>query len=317
MPTPSLSVVVAVVSGAAALRRCLNALTPQAEAAAAEIIVPHDAWCPDVGALTGEFPAVQFVHVLDLGPAADPTVPAHAHRLYDRRRAVGLAAARAPLIAMTEDHAVPAPDWCAQIRNAHVQPYAVIGGAIENAVDRPLHWALYYCDFGRYGLPFAAGPAAYVSDVNVSYKRSALDAVTDLWRHAYHETTLHWALRARGEVLFLDPRLVVYQHRPALGLRQALRERIAWGRVFAETRAAAAGSGLAWAYAAGTPILPLLLLARALRHMRRQHRSAMQVARTAPLLFALLEAWAVGELIGYVGQPPAEAMPRVTIRNHP
>ncbi len=26
--------------------------------------------------------------------------------------------------------------------------YAAIGGAIENGINRPLNWAVYYCDFG-------------------------------------------------------------------------------------------------------------------------------------------------------------------------
>jgi hypothetical protein len=303
---PSLSIIVTVVSGPQSLRRCLTALAPQVAAPAEEVIVPYDVWCRDVGELAHEFPAVQFLHVVDLGIAADPAVRAHAHRLYDRRRAMGLRAARGQVIAMTEDHAVPASDWCAQIRAAHQQPYAVIGGAVENGVDRPMNWALYYCDFGRYGRPFAPGPADYVSDVNVSYKRPALEAVADRWCDAYHETSLHWALRARGEVLFRDPRPVVYQHRPPLRLAQAYRERIDWGRVFAETRAATGGAWRALTYAAGTPVLPLVLLARMLRHMRRQRRSAAQIARTAPLAFVLLTGWALGELLGYVGQPPRD-----------
>jgi hypothetical protein len=310
-PSPSLSVIITIVSGGEALRRCLTALQPQTEASDAEVIVPYDDWSRDAAELAGEFPAVRFHRIADLGAAADPAVPAHAHRLYDRRRAVGLGAARGDLLAMTEDHAVPAADWCRQIRAAHAQPYAVIGGAIENAVDRPLNWALYYCDFGRYGRPFPAGPAAYVSDVNVSYKRSALESVRILWSDAYHETTLHWALRARGEVLFLDPRLVVYQHRPAMRLAQAYRERIDWGRMFAETRAAEGGSGRALAWAAGTPALPVVLLVRMLRHMRRQGRSAGQIWRTLPLAFVLLTGWAVGELSGYVSRPPVQRTPRV------
>jgi hypothetical protein len=99
-----------------------------------------------------------------------------------RRSAVGLQLARGQIIAMTEDHAVPAADWIREIRAAHERPYAVIGGAIENAVDRPLNWALYYCDFGRNGRPMPAGEAESVSDVNVSYKREALNSIRDVRR---------------------------------------------------------------------------------------------------------------------------------------
>jgi hypothetical protein len=300
-----LSIVIAVVSGAAALRRCLTALCTQTRGFDYEITVPYDRWSLDVAELGAEFPDVRFHRIDDLGAAASATTSAHAHRLYDRRRAAGLALARGTIVAMTEDHAVPASDWCAQLLAAHAGPHAVVGGAIENAVDRPLNWAWYYCDFGRYGRPFAPGAADYVSDVNVAYKREALAATHELWRDAYHETTLHWALRERGQVLFLDPGPVVYQHRPTLDLARALRERVEWGRVFAETRAAASGSWQRVAYAAATPILPLLLLGRAVHHMRRQRRSLRQIATTLPLALILLSAWAIGECTGYLAVAPS------------
>ena len=295
-----LSILITVVSGKESLRRCLAALRPQFDPADMEIIVPYDQWSRDVGDLAADFPEVRFHFVGDLGRAAVDTLPARTHRLYDRRRAVGLALAKGRLVAMTEDHAVPAPDWCRQIVAAHAQPYAAIGGAIDNAVDRPLNWALYYCDFGRFGRPLPNGEAAYVSDVNVAYKRSALEAIRDVWRDAYHETIVHWTLQSRGEVVFLDSRLVVHEHRPAISPGQACRERIEWGRTFAETRVARYGAWRGLLYAAGTPALPVMLLMRVLRHMRRQRRTIGQMAATLPLALYLLTGWTLGELIGYV-----------------
>jgi hypothetical protein len=300
----SLSVVIAVVSGKQALRRCLDALCPQIDPDDGEIIVPYDRWSRDVAELSGDFPTVQFHYVDALGIASSADVSAHAHRLYDRRRAVGLALASGLIIAMTEDHAVPAPNWCHEIVAAHQQAHAVIGGAIDNAVDAPINWALYYCDFGRFGNPLRSGPAEYVSDVNLAYKRSALDAIRPLWREAYHETTVHWALRARGESLYLDSRLVVHQHRPTISLHQAYAERIQWGRVFAETRAAAVSGWRSACYAAATPFLPFLLAARILRNMLRQGRSIAQIAVALPLAAVLCTGWSLGEFLGYVAPSP-------------
>jgi hypothetical protein len=297
----ALSIVIAVVSGKEALRRCLNALRPQVHPADTEIIVPYDQWSIEVGELAPEFPDVRFHLIEGSGGTARGAQPPRAHQLYDRRRAVGLSLARGRLVAMTEDHAVPAPDWCRQIVTVHEQPHAVIGGAIDNAVDRPLNWALYYCDFGRFGRPLPNGEAAYASDVNVAYKRGALEAIREVWRDAYHETTVNWTLRSRGEVVFLDSRLVVHQHRPAISLGQAYRERIEWGRTFAETRVARCGVWRGLLYAAGTPVLPVILLIRVLRHMLRQRRAFRQMATTLPLALFLLTGWALGEFIGYVG----------------
>jgi hypothetical protein len=301
-----LSIVITVVSGGAALRGCLEALMAQTDPAETEIIVPYDRWTAEAGDLAREFPQVRFHFYDDLGVASSAAVPPRAHRLYDRRRAVGLQLARGQIIAMTEDHAVPAADWIREIRAAHERPYAVIGGAIENAVDRPLNWALYYCDFGRYGRPLPAGEAESVSDVNVSYKREALNSIREVWNETYHETIAHWALRARGETLYLDPRIVVYQRRPEITWRQVYRERIEWGRAFAEGRVAEISSWRRLFFAAGAPALPVIISQRVWRRMRHQRRSPKQIIRTLPVAGILLTGWALGELIGYVAGAPRE-----------
>jgi hypothetical protein len=300
----TLSVVVTVVSGKSALRRCLEALRQQIDWSEAEIIVPYDRRTLEVEDLLEDFPLVRFHYMDDLGLASSERVASREHRLYDRRRAVGLSLARGRLIAMTEDHAVPASDWCQRILEAHRQPFAAIGGAIDNHVDRPLNWALYYCDFGRYGSPLEAGQAEYVSDVNVSYKRSALEKINPVWREVYHETTVHWTLKSRGEAVFLDPRMVVHQQRPPISFRNAMKERIEWGRVFAETRAARCGLTARALYTVAAPALPVLLLARILRHMARQRRTLKQIATALPLALCLLVAWSLGEMIGYLAGEP-------------
>jgi hypothetical protein len=299
----ALTIVVTVVGGKECVRRCLKALCPQVDFVCDEIIVPYDTWSADVGELCDIFPRVNFHFISNLGPTASPDVRSHKHRLYDRRRAVGISIARGRLIALTEDYAVPAQDWCHQIAMAHEQPYAVIGGAIDNAADQPLNWALYYCDFGRYGTPLRSGETEYASDVNVAYKHEVLQSVRDIWRNTYHETSLHWTIRSMGETIFLDPRLLVFQQRPRTTLKEAFRERIEWGRVFAETRVANCGRWQRVGYAAGTAILPLILIMRVLDHMLRQGRSAGQMIRIVPLVAFLLVGWTIGEFSGYFAGP--------------
>lgn len=296
-----LSILITVVSGKSALRGCLLALRSQVQHIAAEIIVPFDEWSSDVSELVSEFPDVNFYRIAN---SVASHVPAHQHRLYDLRRAIGLGLASGEIIAMTEDHAVPATDWVNRILLAHRQSFGVIGGAIENGIDRPMNWALYYCDFGRYGSPLPQGEVEYVSDVNVSYKREALESVRDIWRDEYHETTVHWTMRERGIELRLDPALKVYQHRPGITFSKAFRERVEWGRVFAETRVAAIGLSKRILFALLTPLLPIVLWLRVAKHMLRQQRTVNQMAMTLPLVAGLLIGWAWGELVGYINGAP-------------
>lgn len=299
-----LTIIVTVVSGKDSMNNCLKALYPQVDFNNAEIIVPYDKWAENISELASEFPKVQFHFMEDLGLAEDKEVASHEHRLYDRRRAIGLRLAGGKIIAMTEDHATPSSNWVEQILLAHNQPYQIIGGAIENGTDCPLNWAWYYCDFGRYGRPFPARKINYVSDVNVSYKKEALDSVREVWYEAYRETILHWTLQERGADLILNEDVVVYQQRPKISLLNAMRERIAWGRVFAETRVAVCSLSRRLVYAVGALLLPPLLLFRVFRNMSRQKRTFKQIIQTLPIAFLLLIGWSLGELFGYVSGMP-------------
>jgi hypothetical protein len=303
-----LTVLLTVVSGKESVSRCLKKLCPQIDFSNSEIIVPFDKWSVTVGELSAEFPEVNFHFIEDLGLAESANVSSHQHRLYDRRRAIGLQLARGRIVAMTEDHAIPADDWCEQILLLHEQPYDVIGGAIENAVDKPLNWAWYYCDFGRYGKPFQNGFSEYISDINVAYKREALESIREIWWEAYHETTVHWSLLENGSKLFRDERMVVFQNRPRLSLFGAFNERIAWGRVFAETRGERMSIFRRVTFAFGAIFLPLILLIRVVKNMRRQKRTIRQMASSIPLAVLLLIGWSLGESIGYLAGEPHSKM---------
>jgi hypothetical protein len=183
-PVPRLSVVIVVFAGGDAIRHALSALQSQAEAASVEIIVAAE---PDAAMPHAGGPRVRVVH----GPPG-----AHPAQL----RALGVAAASAPIVACIEDHCRPRSDWVAAVLAAHARSpdAAVIGGAIDKATpDRAIAWAAYLLEYGRYMPPVAGGPAAFLSDCNVSYKRAALADIADVWRDAFHETTVHDAVRGR------------------------------------------------------------------------------------------------------------------------
>lgn len=295
-----LTILITVVSGKDSLRSNLLALCPQVEFSEMEVIVPFDKWSEDIGDLALEFPNVRFHFIEDLGIVAQSNINAHDHRLYDLRRAIGLKLSLGRIIAMTEDRAEPAEDWVFQILNLHLQAFEVIGGAIENGVDTPLNWAWYYCDFGRYGRPFEDKEIDYLSDINVAYKREAIFAISEVWDEAYHETSVHWAMKSRGIKLILDERMIVYQKRPLLTIREALSERINWGRVFAETRVNEISVWQRFLYMMGTPFLPLILTVRVFKNMRRQKRTLRQRISTLPIVLLLQITWSFGELIGYI-----------------
>lgn len=300
-----LSVVVTVVDGGRALEECLAALTTQTDAPALEIILPYDDSVPGVEALKVRFPEVVYVPMGRVEPERPIASHAGQHELFDRRRAAGLAVTTGELVGIVEDHGVPRADWARTAARLHAElPHAVIGGAVVNGVDSLLNWAIYFCDFSRYQPPVESGPREWVTDVNVVYKRAAIEATRPLWEGRYHETTVHWELLRRGETLYLSPDMIVEQRRADLQIRSLLRERREWGRLFAYTRAREISLPKRLAYLGASPVLPTLLLLRHGRTQLSKRRHFLDYVRAAPVVALLLTSWSVGEAEGYLtGRP--------------
>ncbi len=297
--SPDLSIVIAVIAGGRdTMTACLTALEPGVAAHRLECIVPYDARLDGVEELAKRFPWAEFVDAraqVDSDRFGDLSREHH-----DILRAIGLREASGRIVALLEDHARPSPDWCAAVIQAHAGPEAAIGGAVENGVDRLLCWAVYFCDFGRYQNPVPEGPSEFLSDCNVSYKRTALGSVEGQWREAFHETAVNWELRRQGQTLRLDPRMVVYQMRRGLRVPAALRERYVWGRSFAATRVAGAPWARRLTFALLAFPLPLVLTWRIVAHALRTRRHLGRLVLSLPLILVLEALWSAGECVGYV-----------------
>jgi hypothetical protein len=297
---PDLSVVVTVVEAGPALRRCLKALSNQDRPPVLEIIVPYDDTIPEVGYLKNEFPIVRFLDLGSLHKKGAPQNEFSRHVLYDRRRAAGLRAAGGRLLALLEDRGRPRSDWARSMVELHDSTtYSVIGGAIENGAAGSLRWAIFFCDFGRYQAPLEQENPEYVTDVNICYKREALESVRELWEQRYQEPTVNFGLQRRGHGLYLSDRPVVIQERANLSLWSSLQERIHWGRTFGRIRGSEISRSQCLALAASTPFVPILLFIRHLRRQLQKQRHVGKFVRAIPAMLLLLHFWALGEFVGY------------------
>jgi hypothetical protein len=298
---PLLSVIVTITCGADHTSRCLQALSTQRDAPPIEIIVPLYVSLDDGVRLRRDWPGVRFVEV----PEEPPSDPELEHWQYDRRRAVGLASACGDVVAMIEDHAIPDQRWCATIWDEHRRkPYGVIGGGIMHSGAALLNRAVYYCDFVRYQPPFPPSVVEYVSDINVSYKRAALEACRDVWQDFYDETSVHGRIREAGDTLYLTPDFVVGYDRGPLSVSRTLRQRRNWGRVFAGRRAQKAGPIRRLAYILLSPGLAPLLLVRKFLLLRGRRQELGPFMAVLPITFLCLLSWSVGEFIGYLTAQP-------------
>lgn len=300
-----LSVVVTVVDAGAALQRCLASLAAQQGAPDLEVIVPWDATLAGMEALAAQYPAMRFLRMGQVQTQRRSDGAAGQHELFDRRRAAGLGVVTGDLVAIVEDRGVPRPDWATTFIRLHAEmPHAVIGGGVELGRQTLLNRAVFACDFARYQPPFVAGPREYVTDVNICYKRRAIEQTRSLWQERYHETTVHWALIRAGETLFLNPVPLVDQLRDGLSLSRVWQERIDWGRLFAYTRARESSLGKRLIWLTLSPVLPAVLLWRILRQTASKGLPLAPALAAAPATLLLLTGWCVGEMIGYLtGRP--------------
>lgn len=298
---PVLSVVIGVVSdttgpaNASHLTNCLKAFSGQIENPPVELIVPHLERFEGLEEVRQKFPHVRFFPVNGL-----VVTPAGGREHHDVLRAHGLLASRGEYVALIEDHAKPDPAFCANVVAAHRDNDAAIGGAIENGVDHPINWAVYFCDFGKYQNPVPEGDSLFASDANVSYRKSTLDSIKSVWESSFREVIVNGALRSRGTPVRLSSSIVVYQNRTGLRLGTAMRERYIWGRSYAATRNMQLTTAKRLILAIMAPVLPVLLTARIGMTAWKRRRLFGRFVRSLHLIVILQISWSLGEGLGYL-----------------
>jgi glycosyltransferase involved in cell wall biosynthesis len=284
---PLVSVVVASMTGGQALLDCVDSFKRQGPSSKLEIVVAECGTADLPDQVSTEDPQVRFLQFRE-------------RRSIPELRGAGLLAARGRILAMTEDHCLAGEGWLAAVIEAHQAADAAIGGAVENlATERAIDWAVYFCEYGRYMLPFVQGPSDDLPGPNVTYKREALGEFEDLLRAGTWEPLWHWRLKTRGLVLSRDPRLIVY-HRKQFTFGGFIGERYHYARSFAGQRFAGALWFRRWLFAAGTPLLPALVLCRMALQIIPKGRHVWELLRALPCIVAFTVAWAVGEGVGYV-----------------
>jgi hypothetical protein len=291
---PAISIVMSVQEPWPAARRALDALHAQAAAADGEIVLgiaTRAALPPDAA---DRYPCARVVEV----PGASVF----------RLRAAALAECRAPIVALTEDHAYVDVDWCRRVLAAHAEhpEAAAIGGVVENGATRTLADRIgFLIANGPFLPPVRGGTDAAISQqANVSYKRAALPTATTPLGFMVH--TFHEELRARGGVLRADPRLVAF-HVQELPLAGHMAGHFHNGRSIAAFRAERMTPWWRAVRAAGCLVLPAVMLGRTVRTVWPKRRFRGSLVAGLPLMTWLLCCHSAGELLGYLAGPGTSA----------
>ncbi len=288
MTGPALSVVIVAYYGFAPMRRLVRYLARQTVRDRMEVVIVA-ASRAELGLDPGALSAFGSHQVVEVGPIS----------AVNRARVAGILAARGPIVAMTEDHCFPAPDWAEALLRAHDGPWAAVGPTIGLAnPQRYRAWANYLLQYGPWAQPTTGGEIDDLPGHNSSYKREVLVAYGEELAELFiADTIFHWDLRRRGHRLWLETEARAY-HVYMTRLRPFVAENYCIGRQFASMRARRWGLVHRLAFAAAAPLIPIVRFGRIARRLWEFGWVGRLLPGILPSLAIGLTVSAAGEFMG-------------------
>ncbi len=211
----------------------------------------------------------------------------------------GIRKARAPIIALTEDHSYPDEKWAELFIAAHKQPCAVVGpGMCNGNPDSMLSWADFYQAYGEWTPPVSSGPSRHLPGHNSSYKRDILlEFGNELETLMEAESVLHRHLQAKGYELYLEPGTCT-SHLNFDTWSAWMPARYYTGRQFASTWAHSWSWPRRLLFTVASPLIPWVRLWRVQNRVRGRQTFSFYV-RLLPIMLSGLLVEGVGHMLGY------------------
>lgn len=291
---PALSVVLPTSRGLGTVARTVRALRAQTVRNRLELVIvaPKDDIPLDAAAIDG-FAGVQVLGIGDVTSSSN------------RARVAGIKVARAPIVALAEDHSFPEPGWAEALLAAHSEgKWAAVGPVVRNANPATAaSWTNFVLEYGPWLEPAVRGEVHHLPGHNSSYRRDLLLEYGDrLEQLMESETILQWDLRRRGHRLLLEPAART-NHLNFSTLSGSRKLRFNGGRQFASMRSAEWTPLKRLLYVTASPLIPLVRLRRCLIYLGRGPERRRLLPRVVPVLAALVALDGLGELVGYAAGP--------------
>ena len=213
---------------------------------------------------------------------------------------IGIEKSSGELVAVTTTHFMPAKNWIGEILKIHEAQYSGVGGAIENGEEAGIvSWAVYFCRYSRYMLPFNRANVEDFAADNASYGRADLESVKPAMENGFWEVFVHQEMRKERMSLILTPEIVVY-HQDSFTFSGFMHQRFLHGRQFGYARAQGLTTLKTAALAILSPTIPFIFLYRITRRILAKKRNTKKYLLSLPVLFLFLVSWSAGEFCGYL-----------------
>ena len=282
---PQLTVIIPAVNGWPDLDRCLGALEKERASTVLEVLVPERRGADVRDAAAKRYPWATIMPV-----SADTSIP--------RMRAAAMHAARAPKVAVIEDHVIVPAGWARAMIDACDAGHRVVGGGLVNAAtDRLVDWAAWLCEYNHLAAPMASGKVDGIHGNHTVYDRALLQQFSQVIDSGRWEDALHGAVRDSGVDLWARPDIVA-GHQKHYTVWEYTSQRFLYSRAYAAMRARDTGLARRVAYGAAAFALPPLLFARIASRVWRGGLYRAHLIPSLPFLVVFVVAWGLGEVAG-------------------
>ena len=214
--------------------------------------------------------------------------------------AKGIWQARAPIVALAEDHVFPAPGWAEALIAAHRRPWAAVGAVIRNPNNpkNVIAWADVLIGFGEFLAPGESKVVERLPGNNSSYKREVLLEYGPLLETMMEtESLIQKDLRKKGHQLYLESAAQV-SHLNFERVSSFFCIKYLSGRVFGAARARGWSLLYRLLYACGTPLIPFVRYKRLRKQWDSLRQSRQLPWGVMPMAWCGLLVSATGEMIG-------------------
>lgn len=214
---PAVSVVIATYQRAALLPRLVRALEAQTFAEPFEVIFVDDGSTDRTRDVLTDLTRRSRLPITVLGDGVN--------RRQAAARNIGWRAAKAPVVAFTDDDCVPTPDWLARgVAALGSDARVVVGKTIPDPEQEPIR--------GPFSRTISVLSETFFETCNVFYRREDLERAGGFDEafssHGGEDTDLGWRITKNGADAVFEPEALVHHDIKPSDLRAAAREAFRW-----------------------------------------------------------------------------------------